>query len=160
MKSYTLCELCSIHYGKDHRYLEDGDIPAFGSGGLMRKVNKAIYTGPSVLIPRKGSLSNLFYVDDPFWTVDTLFWTKINQTLVIPKYLYYILGSQNLASLNEGSAVPSLTVKTLSELVLEIPPLNQQRKIVSLLEPLETKINVNRQINDNLCSFHHLRKAA
>ena len=150
MKSYTLCELCSIHYGKDHRYLEDGDIPAFGSGGLMRKVNKAIYTGPSVLIPRKGSLSNLFYVDDPFWTVDTLFWTKINQTLVIPKYLYYILGSQNLASLNEGSAVPSLTVKTLSELVLQIPPLNQQRKIVSLLEPLETKINVNRQINDNL----------
>ncbi len=55
-----LGDICTIKYGKDHKKLNDGDIPLYGSGGVMRHVEKALWSKPSVLIPRKGTLGNLF----------------------------------------------------------------------------------------------------
>lgn len=55
-----LGEICKIKYGKDHKKLDDGDIPVYGSGGIMRHVDTALWNKPSVLIPRKGTLGNLF----------------------------------------------------------------------------------------------------
>ena len=63
---------------KTTKKLADGSVPAYGSGGLMRYVDRSIHDKKSVLIPRKGTLSNLFLVEPPFWTVDTLFWTDID----------------------------------------------------------------------------------
>ena len=126
---YKLGELVQIKYGKDHKKLEDGNIPVYGTGGLMRKVNDFLYSGESVLIPRKGSLNHVMFVTDKFWTVDTMFWTKIDNKKVLPKYLYYCLSKLDLSALNVGSAVPSLTVKILNEINLEIPSLGSQRKV-------------------------------
>ncbi|MDR1297009.1 MAG: restriction endonuclease subunit S, partial [Deltaproteobacteria bacterium] len=75
-----LGEVCTIKYGKDHKRLADGEIPVYGSGGIMRYVDTALYDKKSVLIPRKGSLGNLYFADEPFWTVDTCFYTKIDET--------------------------------------------------------------------------------
>ena len=58
----TLEEICDIKYGKAHENIPDGIIPIYGSGGIMRFGNKAIYKGESVLIPRKGSLNNIMIV--------------------------------------------------------------------------------------------------
>ena len=127
---YKLGELVQIKYGKDHKKLEDGNIPVYGTGGLMRKVNDFLYSGESVLIPRKGSLNHVMFVTDKFWTVDTMFWTKIDNKKVLPKYLYYCLSKLDLSALNVGSAVPSLTVKILNEINLEIPSLDSQRKVI------------------------------
>lgn len=150
MKNVRLSDLCSIRYGKDHKKLGPGNIPAYGSGGIMRYVDKAIHDRPSVLIPRKGSLNNLFFTDEPFWTVDTLFWTEIDDDKVLPKYLFYVLEQKNLSSLNEGTAVPSLTTKTLNEITIALPSIERQREIIEKVEPLESKIKNNNQINDNL----------
>lgn len=150
MKNVRLSDVCSIRYGKDHKKLGVGNIPAYGSGGIMRYVDKAIYDRPSVLIPRKGSLNNLFFADEPFWTVDTLFWTEIDDDKVLPKYLFYVLGRKNLSSLNEGTAVPSLTTKTLNDITIALPSIERQREIIEKIEPLESKIKNNTQINDNL----------
>ena len=147
---YKLGELVQIKYGKDHKKLEDGNIPVYGTGGLMRKVNDFLYSGESVLIPRKGSLNHVMFVTDKFWTVDTMFWTKIDNKKVLPKYLYYCLSKLDLSALNVGSAVPSLTVKILNEINLEIPSLDSQRKVIKKIEPVERKIELNNQINDNL----------
>lgn len=67
-----LGDITRIKNGKDHKFLDDGDYPVYGSGGIMRHANAYAYDKPSVLIPRKGSLGNLFYVDVPFWNVDTI----------------------------------------------------------------------------------------
>ena len=147
---YKLGELVQIKYGKDHKKLEDGNIPVYGTGGLMRKVNDFLYSGESVLIPRKGSLNHVMFVTDKFWTVDTMFWTKIDNKKVLPKYLYYCLSKLDLSALNVGSAVHSLTVKILNEINLEIPSLDSQRKVIKKIEPIERKIVLNNQINDNL----------
>lgn len=74
-KTEKLEELIEIKYGKDHKDLPNGIVPVYGSGGIMRYVDKALYDKESVLIPRKGSLNNIIYIDTPFWSVDTMFYT-------------------------------------------------------------------------------------
>lgn len=76
-KQGRLADLITVKYGKDHKKLADGCFPVYGSGGIMRYVEKPLYEKESVLIPRKGSLNNVMYVNQPFWSVDTLFYTEM-----------------------------------------------------------------------------------
>jgi type I restriction enzyme S subunit len=148
-KTYKLSEVAEIKYGKDHKLLSDGDIPVFGSGGIMRYADKAIYDKESILIPRKGTLSNLFYLDKPFWSVDTMFYTKISEG-TSGKFLYYLLKNLNLASMNVGSAVPSLTTEVLNKVEINLPDLKSQKQIASILSSLDNKIELNIQMNQTL----------
>ena len=116
----TLSELLEVRYGKDHKALKDGNTPVFGSGGLMRYAERALYNGESVLIPRKGTLNNVMYFNGSFWTVDTMFYTVERSSNVI-KYCHLFLLTQDLASMNAGSAVPSMTTDILNNLPLLIP---------------------------------------
>jgi type I restriction enzyme S subunit len=109
-----------VKYGKDHKKLTDGTIPVFGSGGIMRFADTAIYNGESVLIPRKGTLNNVIYVNQPFWSVDTMFFTEMNRPN-LAKFVYFFVRSNDLASMNAGSAVPSMTTGILNALQVVIP---------------------------------------
>ncbi len=91
MNRYKLKDLLQIKNGKDHKELGEGNIPVFGSGGIMRYADKAIYDEESILLPRKGTLSNIQYVNKPFWTVDTIYYTVINQQLANTFFLYNYL---------------------------------------------------------------------
>lgn len=147
---YKLGEVAKIRYGKDHKKLDDGNIPVYGSGGIMRYVDTALYDKKSVLIPRKGSLGNLFFVNKPFWTVDTLFYTEIDENILMPEFLFYKLKMFNLASMNVGSAVPSLTTAILNALELDIPSFEVQSQIVNILKAFDERISLNKQINHHL----------
>lgn len=147
-KKVKLGDLLTLKYGKDHKKLENGSIPVYGSGGVMRYVKQCIYDGSSILIPRKGSLNNIVFAEQPFWTVDTMFWSIINSELVNPRFLYYNLLKVDFSSLNVGSAVPSLTVPVIENIDVLLPKLEQQNKIASILNTLDEKIKVNKKIND------------
>lgn len=116
-------DLVTVKYGKDHQKLVEGIIPAYGSGGIMRMVDKALYEKESVLIPRKGTLSNIIYINKPFWTVDTMFFTEMKRNN-IAKFIYHFIKEQDLGSMNVGSAVPSMTTEILNNLPITIPPEN------------------------------------
>jgi type I restriction enzyme, S subunit len=148
-KTYKLSELVEIKYGKDHKHLADGEIPLYGSGGIMRFVDTPLYEQESILIPRKGTLSNLFYLNIPFWSVDTMFYTKIKAGNN-GKYLYYLLKSMDLASMNVGSAVPSLTTEVLNKVEITVPDLATQTQIAQILTSLDDKIELNLQMNQTL----------
>lgn len=149
-KEYKLGDVLTIKYGKDHKQIADGDIPIYGSGGIMRYGERSLYEGPSILIPRKGSLNNIMYSDKPFWTVDTMFWTIINKEVANPLFVYYSICKKDFASLNVGSAVPSLTVPVIEDIEIILPSKTTQDKIVAILKSLDDKIELNRRINDNL----------
>ena len=149
-KEYKLGDVLTIKYGKDHKQLADGDIPIYGSGGIMRYGERSLYDGPSILIPRKGSLNNVIYADKPFWTVDTMFWSIINDSIANPLFVYYSICKKDFASLNVGSAVPSLTVPVIEDIDILLPSKATQDKVVSVLKSLDDKIELNRHINDNL----------
>ncbi len=106
MKSFRLKDLLQIKNGKDHKELGTGNIPVFGSGGIMRYADTAIYNTESILLPRKGTLSNIQYVNKPFWTVDTIYYTIINRQLANPYFLFNYLKILDLSGLNTGTVIP------------------------------------------------------
>lgn len=120
-KVELLGNLIEIKYGKDHKKLSDGHYPVYGSGGLMRYVDRALYEGESVLVPRKGTLNNVMYVNESFWTVDTMFYS-IPKVQNIILFTYIFLRNKDLASLNAGSAVPSMTTEILNNMQIVLPP--------------------------------------
>ncbi len=145
----TLGELIEIKYGKDHKKLSDGNIPVFGSGGIMRYVDKSLYEGESVLIPRKGTLNNVMYVNRDFWTVDTMFFTKM-KVKDIAIFVYLFLSKKDLASMNSGSAVPSMTVEILNRIPLVIPSNNVFEDFNRIVSSLFS------QMDNNIKEIHHL----
>jgi type I restriction enzyme S subunit len=112
--------LLEIKYGKDHKKLNAGSIPVYGSGGVMRLADKFLYVGESVLIPRKGTLSNIIYVNKRFWTVDTMFYS-VPRLSNVAKFVFYHLKTLDFTAMNVGSAVPSMTTKVLNILPLVLP---------------------------------------
>lgn len=116
----TFQDIATVKYGKEHKEIPDGKIPIIGSGGIMRYGTEVLCNQPSVLIPRKGSLNNIMYVDDPFWVVDTMFYTLLKK----PIYAFYLhqrlLGIDFLA-IDTGSAVPSMTTDALYRIEVLIP---------------------------------------
>lgn len=149
---YTFSQLAKIKYGKNQKKVvsEKGTIPIYGTGGLMGYATQFLYDKPSVLIGRKGTIEKVRYIERPFWTVDTLFYTEINENLVLPKYLYYVLSNRDLKQYNEGTTIPSLRTETLNRLEFNIPLIEEQKKILKILKPLEDKIILNEKINNNL----------
>ena len=149
---YALSDLATIKYGKNQKKVlsESGNIPIYGTGGLMGYATIALYDKPSVLIGRKGSIGKVKYVEHPFWTVDTLFYTIVNTDIVLPKYLYYVMSLIDLNNYNEGTTIPSLRTETLNRIEFDIPSLVEQESIVSCLNPIDEKIALNNAINNNL----------
>jgi type I restriction enzyme S subunit len=134
----ALEEVAKIRNGSDHKHLQDGPYPLYGSGGVMRSVEKFSYSKPSVLIPRKGSLKNLFYLDQPFWTVDTIFFTEIDESLVHPKFLFHWLKNQELEKLDVAGGVPSLTQSILNRVMIPLPNISTQIEISDKLDAFST----------------------
>ena len=149
---YKLCDLAKIKYGKNQSKVVDinGKYPIYGTGGLMGYAKEFLYDKPSVLIGRKGTIDKVRFIDSPFWTVDTLFYTIINENIVYPQYFYYLLKNVDLTKFNEGTTIPSLRTETLNRIELEVPNKRVQSKIISLIGGIDEKIRLNNDINDNL----------
>ena len=150
---YSLGDLVKIKYGKNQKKVQDdenGQYPIFGTGGLMGYSLEYLYDKPSVLIGRKGSIEKVRYIEEPFWTVDTLFYTEVNEKIVIPKFLYYVMSLIDLSRYNEGTSIPSLRTETLNSLDLPIPDLDYQNRVLSILSKIDKKIEINEKINNHL----------
>lgn len=148
----TLSDIIGIKYGKDHKKLADGKIPVYGSGGIMRYAEKALYDEESVLIPRKGTLNNIIYINEPFWTVDTMFYTE----MLIPKvakYVYFFLKSKDLVSMNAGSAVPSMTTEILNKIPVIIAPCAVFSKYDELTTTIFNNISCKQKQNKVLSTL-------
>ena len=138
----TLREVVKIKNGKDRKGLGIWDIPVYGSGGEMGIfVNTYAYDKPTVLIPRKGSISNIFYLEKPFWNVDTVYYTEINEHVLRPKFFYYFISTINLEKFSLEATRPSLTQSILEKIKIPLPPLEQQEAIVYILDHFDQLAN-------------------
>jgi len=137
-----LSDLIIVKYGKDHKKLADGIYPVYGSGGIMRYVERPLYNKESVLIPRKGTLNNVMYVNQPFWSVDTMFYTEMKLPNVA-KFVYHFVKAKDLASMNAGSAVPSMTTDILNAMEVVIPSASALEEFESLIAPMYEAMKAN-----------------
>lgn len=140
-KSIQLKYLARICNGMDKSGVEspDGTIPIYGSGGQFSTATHALYTGDSVLLGRKGTIDKPLFVSGSFWTVDTMYYTKINQELIDPKFFFYLCNTINFEYYKSGSVLPSMTKEDLGAIKFRVMPLDKQQKI---REHLDKKLHV------------------
>ena len=124
----------------------------------MTYVDQFASDKPSVLLPRKGSVENIFYVDEPFWTVDTLYWTDIDTSKIHPKFLFVSLQRYNLKEFAYGGARPSLSQQILYNLDIPLPSLPEQERIVGILDTFTSSIdNLKQQIVQRRKQYEYYR---
>lgn len=112
-----------IGNGKDHKGVWDknGKYPILGTGGKFGNSSTFLYDKPSVILGRKGTIDNPFYIAEPFWAVDTVYFTIAKES-TDTKYLFYLSKTINFELYKYGSAVPSMNQETLKEIYFSTPP--------------------------------------
>lgn len=152
----TISSVLSIGHGKSQKEIEDinGKYPILATSGEIGRTNEFIYDKPSVLIGRKGTIDKPQYMDKPFWTIDTLFYTIIKTDYSV-KYLYYLFCIINWASYNEASGVPSLNSKIIENIDIIIPPsLSEQAAIADILTNMDDEIE---QLEQKLHKYENIK---
>lgn len=114
--------ISKICNGQDQKAVLDdnGIYPVYGSGGIFGKANSYLFDKPSVLLGRKGTIDKPQYVEEPFWTVDTSYYTKIHDGFSV-RLFYYLCTTINFELYKYGSAIPSMTQGHLNEIKFAIP---------------------------------------
>ncbi len=138
-KTKGIGSILTIGSGRDYKHLSSGDIPVFGTGGLMTKVDKFLYDGATVCIGRKGTIDKPMYFEGKLWTVDTLFYTHsfLEST---PLFVYNLFQKIKWKEHNEASGVPSLSKATIEKIKVSFPTLPEQQKIATFLSVIDEKI--------------------
>lgn len=141
-----LKSMLKIKHGKPQKDVEDinGGYPILGSGGLMGYARKYLYDKPSVLIGRKGTIDKPQFMDSPFWTVDTLFYSEINNNSN-PKFIYYYFCKIPWRRYSEASGVPSLTASNIENLKVTKIDISEQEKIAKILSTWDKGIELNQE---------------
>lgn len=139
----------TIKNGKDHKHLQDGKFAVYGSGGIMRTVADYLYSGESILFPRKGTLNNVMYVNEEFWTVDTMFYSEVNKNNSA-LYVFYSVKDIDFNKLNTGTGVPSMTSSILYDLNIIVPEENILEKFNTIVKQNYETIKLNNIQNQEL----------
>lgn len=142
-------EMFKIGNGRDYKHLSEGNIPVYGSGGLMLYVDNFLYDGESACIGRKGTIDKPMFLTGKFWTVDTLFYTY-DFVNCLPKFIYYIFQNINWSNHNEAGGVPSLSKANIYKIKNKFPLIEEQQKIASVLSSLDELIVAQREKIDAL----------
>jgi len=136
-----LGDILEIGHGQSQQEIENinGKYPILGSSGEIGRTDNVLYDKPSVLIGRKGTINEPQYMDSPFWTIDTLFFTKLEHS-ISAKFIYYLFCTINWLNYNEASGVPSLSSKTIKSINVTIPNYKEQKAIATILSDMDKEI--------------------
>nr|BAL57129.1 type I restriction enzyme, S subunit [uncultured prokaryote] len=151
-REVTIGDFAPFAYGKglpEHQRDPFGDIPVFGSNGMVGVHSEALTSGPTVIIGRKGTVGAVHYSPKSCWPIDTTFYVTDPDPNVL-RFKYYLLKSLGLEHMNADSAVPGLNREAAHARKVRIPPLREQRAIAHILGTLDDKIELNRRMSETL----------
>ncbi|EKT64752.1 restriction endonuclease subunit S [Providencia burhodogranariea] len=136
----------AIRHGKNQKAVENpnGTVPIFATGGQIGWADQYLWNKPSVLIGRKGTIDKPRYSDNPFWTVDTLFYSEIKDC-ANPKFIFYKFCMIDWMQYNEASGVPSLNASTIENVLTSLPLKKEQTAIASILSDMDEEIQSLKQ---------------
>jgi type I restriction enzyme S subunit len=130
-----------IQNGSDHKHVEQEEgFPVIGSGGVFAHASDFLYDGESVLLGRKGTIDKPLHINGRFWTVDTMYWTKISPA-VSGRFAYYLAVTIPFDFYSTNTALPSMTKGALSSHRVACPPLLEQTQIAAFLDRETAKID-------------------
>ncbi len=130
-------DVLNIISGKNQKMVtsNNGRYPIYGSGGIIGRAMKYLCEPGTTIIGRKGTINSPIYVNQRFWNVDTAFGLSPFEILE-DKLLYYYTVLFNFHELDKSTTIPSLAKRDLLKITIPLPPLPEQRAIVSKIEEL------------------------
>ena len=145
-----------IHNGRDHKHvISESGFPVYGSGGQFAYALEYLYEGEAVLLGRKGTIDKPIYVNEKFWTVDTMFYTIPNQ-LMMAKFLFYAAKCIPFSYYSTSTALPSMTQGDLLGHKIITPPINEQEEIIANLDSSLGKLEfLNQKVKEQI---RHLKE--
>jgi len=143
-----LGDVVNVINGKSQKEVENpsGLYPIYGSGGIIGMADAYSCLSGSTIIGRKGTINNPLFIETNFWNVDTAFGMKPNEE-VDDLYFYNFCINFDFSSLDKSTALPSLTKSAIEKIIIPIPPLNEQHRIVSKIKEYDDLFrNIIKQI--------------
>lgn len=149
-----LKHMARIQNGSDYKHIQtDEGYPVIGSGGAFAFGSDYLYEGESVLLGRKGTIDKPLYVNCAFWTVDTMYYTKIFDN-TYPKFLYYCVLTIDFWKYSTQTALPSMTQTSLSNIKFAVPEFDEQKVVANFLDTelgkIDALISKQKQLLDKL----------
>ncbi len=145
-----LGEFAPFVYGKGLPQAKriEGEIPVYGSNGIVGTHSEAFVKEPAVIIGRKGSVGEVHLSKGQSWPIDTAFFALGSQNTDL-KFLYYLLKTLPITS-NSDSAVPGLNRDFAHSLEILVPEIRGQIVIGEILANLDAKISANENLSRTL----------
>ena len=151
---YKWGDLITLEYGKPvaDKTSIDGLVPVYGTNGQIGKSHQeALCSHQSFILGRKGAYRGVHYSDRPFSVIDTAFFAEnLVPDILMLKWAYYKFLTYDINGMDSGSAIPSTDRYTIYAIDVDIPPIDDQERIVCLLSSLDAQIANNRKINHHL----------
>ncbi|MBP4067245.1 restriction endonuclease subunit S [Aeromonas sp. MaB10011B] len=136
-----LKRMASIENGRDYKHVEATEgFPVIGSGGQFTWSEQYLYSGESVLLGRKGTVDKPLYINGSFWTVDTMFYTKVGKTIPA-KFLYYAALTIEFGLYSTNTALPSMTQEDLGNIHFGSPSYGEAENIAAFLDYETSRID-------------------
>ena len=149
-----LKQFCKINNGKEiiNELSPESEfkIEVFGSGGVFKYTDQELYEGESVLFGRKGTLGKPLYVNQKFWTVDTMYYLTFNDSKLLPKYCYYQLIAFDWNPYITQTALPSIVGSTILNCDFVFPSIKEQQEIVQYLDKKCNEIDKLIESKENI----------
>jgi len=121
---------------------KEGDVPVYGSTSVLGYHDEVKVKAPGIITGRSGTLGVMQYAQEDFWPHNTTLWVKDFKGND-QRFAYYLLQCLDFSLFNSGGAVPTLNRNVLNSFVIDLPPLNTQRKIASILSAYDDLIENN-----------------
>lgn len=155
-RTMQIGETLSIGHGQSQKAVENrfGKYPILATSGCIGCANDFLWNKPSVLIGRKGTIDKPQYADYPFWTIDTLLYTKIFDGYDA-KFIYYKFCMIDWQQYNEASGVPSLNASTIENLHIVVPEKDEQQAIAQVLSDMDSEIE---KLEKKLAKYQQIKQ--
>lgn len=161
---YELCRFGDLVVNFDRKRIplsakeraeRQGGYRYYGAQGVIDYINDYLFDGRYMLIAEDGeNLSSkkqniAQIVEGRFWVNNHAHIVQCNDKCRLD-YLEYAINSMDLSGYITGSAQPKLSQNNLNAVEIALPDLETQDAIISVIKPIDSKIEVNRAINHNL----------
>ena len=147
-----------ISSGKNKSKETEGQYPVFGSTGIIAFTDDYVFDKPLILVARVGA--NAGYVHLSYGKYDVTDNTLIIDLLecVNQKYIYYNLIKEKINKYAKGGGQPLITSSILKDIIIPVPPLSEQSRIVSILDTFEASIsNLEAQLEQRQKQYEYYR---
>ncbi|WP_417239156.1 restriction endonuclease subunit S [Celeribacter halophilus] len=145
-----LGEICTLHYGKSlkgyqNNTPEDNPVQVFGTNGPIGWTKKPLTQGPTIVIGRKGAYRGVHIAKRSSWTIDTAYYSELDENRVCLPWMYYRLKLLDINSMNSGAAIPSTKREDFYSASIRVPDLPTQERIAGVLSAYDDLIENNRR---------------